>query len=56
MPDVGREALDALISLISSFTERVKTETDFWLTVMSLPWLQTAVPFLFFLLQIIELF
>ncbi|CAG9534937.1 unnamed protein product [Cercopithifilaria johnstoni] len=42
MPDIGREALAGLISLISSFTERVETRVDFWLAVMSLPWLQTA--------------
>ncbi|KAL4003694.1 FAT domain family protein [Acanthocheilonema viteae] len=42
MPDVGREALAGLISLILSFTECVETRVDFWLAVISLPWLQTA--------------
>lgn len=49
LPNVGREALAALISLISSFTERIETGVDFWLAVMSLPWLQTMVLFLFYL-------
>ncbi|VDM11631.1 unnamed protein product [Wuchereria bancrofti] len=41
MPDVAKETLAALISLISSFTECVEKEADFWLAVISLPWLQT---------------
>ncbi|VDN84676.1 unnamed protein product [Brugia pahangi] len=41
MPDVAKETLAALISLISSFTECVEKEADFWLSVISLPWLQT---------------
>ncbi|VDK68004.1 unnamed protein product [Onchocerca ochengi] len=40
MPDVGREVLAALISLISAFTEHVETGIDFWLVILSLPWLQ----------------
>lgn len=53
MPDIGRETLAGLISLISSFTERVQTQVDFWLAVMSLPWLQTEVVFLFCLVRIL---
>ncbi|VDO66044.1 unnamed protein product, partial [Onchocerca flexuosa] len=32
--------LAALISLISAFTEHVETGIDFWLVILSLPWLQ----------------
>ncbi|VDK77235.1 unnamed protein product, partial [Litomosoides sigmodontis] len=42
MPDVGGEVLAGLISLTSSFTKHVQTRVDFWLAVISLPWLQTA--------------
>uniref|UniRef100_A0A915PRR5 Serine/threonine-protein kinase ATR n=1 Tax=Setaria digitata TaxID=48799 RepID=A0A915PRR5_9BILA len=42
MSNNGKETLAALISLVSAFTECVETELDFWLAILSLPWLQTA--------------
>ncbi|VDN03079.1 unnamed protein product [Thelazia callipaeda] len=41
--EAREEILVALISLVSAFAEFVETEEDFWLSVLSLPWLQTAV-------------
>ncbi|VDK30954.1 unnamed protein product [Gongylonema pulchrum] len=39
----GEDVLFSVISLITAFADIVREGTNFWLAVISLPWLQTAV-------------
>lgn len=49
----GELILSALISLVSTFIERIDAEAEFWLAVLSLPWLNLAVFFRSWLIYVV---